>query len=679
MPHFFSPGNAGSGGGGISSWSTSTVYAVNQMVYNSQAIFVCKVAHTSGTFVTDVAAGKWAFVDVVSSQSPNLMMAGNNFEDNTVGGWTGTGCATITNGLPVTVGSGGNPFSSSNGGRALGANTTAPAVTSSSPINELYSLNLATSGAGTIGDGYISSAIPISSANQAKVLALKIKYKVASGTPVMAGTSANTYAAAVYDVTNNAWLGLAGAFDFVQSSGVGEFNGTFQTASTTAAIQIFVYSPVAPTGASSLLLDDFFVGRQSVAYGSPVTDWQAFTPTGSWSSNTTYTGYWRRVGDSMEIEYRADTSGAPTSANLTFNLPSGYSIDKTKLLDATHGFNTIGTGLASDSGTNYKLFATTYDGIIYAAYQSNASGVYSTVTQAAPFTFGAGDFATITVKVPITGWSSSVVMSSDASTRIVAAIISGDPASATSGNPIIVPTVGYDSHGAYNASTGRYTCPVPGIYKMYGALQSASSATTLSIYKNALSSQLCGNLDSNGEATFAGSVLCVAGDIIDIRPGGTVDATSMSLNIELLSGPAQIAASESVNARYYASSTSVPSVTITKVVWTTKDFDSHNAMSSGTFTCPSAGKYQVNSAVSLTVGTSLDGGQTIYIYKNAAAVSQFEFAPAGSLTRLSVQISDCISCVAGDTIDIRVRPNGTSPSITSSNTYNYISIARVGN
>jgi len=117
-------------------------------------------------------------------------------------------------------------------------------------------------------------------------------------------------------------------------------------------------------------------------------------------------------------------------------------------------------------------------------------------------------------------------------TEVVAAIISGDPASASSGNPIIVPTVLYDSHGQYNNSTGRYTCLYPGIYRISGSLSSASSATTLTIYKNASSYALAGNVDANGEGTFTGLVQCNSFDIIDLRPGGTVDATSMTLNFE---------------------------------------------------------------------------------------------------------------------------------------------------
>lgn len=48
-------------------WLTATAYAVKDTVTNSDAAYVCLVAHTSGTFATDLAAGKWM---VISNDVP---------------------------------------------------------------------------------------------------------------------------------------------------------------------------------------------------------------------------------------------------------------------------------------------------------------------------------------------------------------------------------------------------------------------------------------------------------------------------------------------------------------------------------------------------------------------------------------------------------------------------------
>ncbi len=43
-------------------WATTTSYAIRDTVAHSNALYVCLVAHTAGSFATDLAAGKWALV-----------------------------------------------------------------------------------------------------------------------------------------------------------------------------------------------------------------------------------------------------------------------------------------------------------------------------------------------------------------------------------------------------------------------------------------------------------------------------------------------------------------------------------------------------------------------------------------------------------------------------------------
>lgn len=52
-------------------WSSSAVYALKDVVVESSIVYICTVAHTSGTFSTDLAAGKWAIhqLDVTSAIS----------------------------------------------------------------------------------------------------------------------------------------------------------------------------------------------------------------------------------------------------------------------------------------------------------------------------------------------------------------------------------------------------------------------------------------------------------------------------------------------------------------------------------------------------------------------------------------------------------------------------------
>jgi hypothetical protein len=47
----------------ITDWATTTVYSVGNYVQTGAIIYKCIVAHTSGTFATDLSAGKWLRMD----------------------------------------------------------------------------------------------------------------------------------------------------------------------------------------------------------------------------------------------------------------------------------------------------------------------------------------------------------------------------------------------------------------------------------------------------------------------------------------------------------------------------------------------------------------------------------------------------------------------------------------
>ncbi len=190
-------------------------------------------------------------------------------------------------------------------------------------------------------------------------------------------------------------------------------DGVFVTsfdASTTAALSLVIRATSDMTTDGGIVISDVIVGPGSIAQSAVVSDWLAYTPTGSWVSNTTYTGFYRRVGSNIEVSAKAATSGAPTSATLTFSIPSGLTINTAALTTATANIGTIAgsQAAASDSGTLYRAHVKYNDTTtVSVGYQSNASGAESSVTQAAPFTFGASDYVDVKFSVPIAEWSGS--------------------------------------------------------------------------------------------------------------------------------------------------------------------------------------------------------------------------------------------------------------------------------
>jgi hypothetical protein len=134
----------------------------------------------------------------------------------------------------------------------------------------------------------------------------------------------------------------------------------------------------------------------------------AFTPTGAWSTNTTYTGFWKRFGDSIEIDVKVALAGAPTSATLTVNLPSGLTIDTAKMVGTLSGTNALGICDILDSASavyhGTPVYNNTTSVLLRSSVSSTASTTYADVTQTVPITFGASDHVIFKCRVPITGW-----------------------------------------------------------------------------------------------------------------------------------------------------------------------------------------------------------------------------------------------------------------------------------
>lgn len=134
-----------------------------------------------------------------------------------------------------------------------------------------------------------------------------------------------------------------------------------------------------------------------------MTDWVAFTPTGSWTNNCTYAGKWRRVGDTLEILYTIYLTGAPNATALYFDPPAGINatLDDSKAAVGSSGGLPI-TGLVQyrDNGvsdynsSNIRVDTTSgaNKGRVTPSTSANAS-----ITNTVPFTWANGDFISVSV------------------------------------------------------------------------------------------------------------------------------------------------------------------------------------------------------------------------------------------------------------------------------------------
>lgn len=448
--------------------------------------------------------------------------------------------------------------------------------------------------------------------------------------------------------------------------------GYFQTSATATSYRILFHVSSTSASAYTLKFDNFLVNPTFQPMGSVDQDWTSYTPTGSWSTNTTYTGKWRRVGDSLDLDILVSTAGAPTSASLTVNLPSGFTIDTTKVADTTAGVDPwLSTVVIRDGGTEIYEGAIKYSSTsAIAVFKDDGDGTQSAVTQAAPITFGAGDWVSIKVAgIPISGWSSSVLMSADAETRVVAfnGTKSGTQAVTASTTDITV-TAQKDTHAGWSGSV--YTCPVPGDYILSATFaNNAAAGINVMAYKNG---SLYAPIGSGPSGSYGGgSVLipnCVAGTTLSVRADASITVFGTGqISIHKVAGPAQIAASEKVYALYNTNAGNTINSGTDNLTFSTKIVDSHNAWSGTVFTAPRAGFYNINGSIFLNANAA----SIHYVYINAVQ-------KLGLHDDVSVNVKNFAAAYylnAGDTLSIR---SDTNETLSASTGLHWISIASQG-
>lgn len=140
------------------------------------------------------------------------------------------------------------------------------------------------------------------------------------------------------------------------------------------------------------------------------SNFENHTPTGSWTTNTTYSSKFRREGDSFDAVYSIDLSGAPNAAALSVNMPTGLNIDTSKLEFTPSGNCTVGMGQILDTGSSripIRVVAFSSDPTILAIQfleDIGTSVAMTTTTNTDPITFANGDSIQFFVEVPITEW-----------------------------------------------------------------------------------------------------------------------------------------------------------------------------------------------------------------------------------------------------------------------------------
>jgi len=566
------------------------------------------------------------------------------------------------------------------------------------------------------GEG-ISYDFAIDDADHSKPLVISFDYSVSANFAINSGTAVDPSDVMVYiyDIDNATLIyPLLTGLD-----GSGRFVSSFQASASSTNYRLLFHIATVNALPWTMNIDSISIGPSAVvSLDGPITDWEDFTPTSTWTTNATQTGKMRRVGDSFEVDGHLTLSGATNASELILDLPAGLTIDTNKISSTTTREVVLGTCIVvGSSGTNYPgkisyLTSTTLLPVIYAEqdetnHRSKIDSMSSITSRPEPI--GAGDGIHYRYKVPILGWqsgkTSAVALDSNRPVEFSAYLASPQSIPDITTTTVVYDTVVNDSHGNYNASTGEWTVPVSGRYDIKAGTGMASVSWTVgkqyTVYASVNSGpkrRLVNNIQSATAIIakfFNGSVSLdlVAGDIVEIQvfhnQGGAVNTLSgeslLYVALEKTDTGSPLAAlTEKVVARYVSNSGQIMTNGVaTTVLFENKQKDTHGIynISTGVITIPENGDYSL-SAITRITGVTASTGEVALSITDGSDVTQVD-GPQFTIPN-STQASANIQTVlydakAGDQFKVKLfHNNGADRSLYSvSNTRNSLSIFKI--
>jgi len=565
--------------------------------------------------------------------------------------------------------------------------------------------------ANTQGEG-VSYEITIPSGQQARMQSIRFDYRIASGT-YSGGSSSTDSDLIVYMYRTTATGRLIEPSVIKLDGGVigvnYSYQSEFQADSDATGYRFIIYSATTSTSNFTVQFDNFYVGPSKNVTGSISTQWTTYTPsfTGTTNglafTNSTNLGQWRRVGDSVELDIQTNFSGTPGTGTGSFqwSLPTGLVADTTKIT-GTSTFKVLGSATYVDSGTNFNTSQTTYMSTTTISALQNAGPNNFTTTS--PITWAINDSIYLKAIVPIVGWGATATLGQDADTRAVAARATLTTAQTGVASKVIpFNSVQINTFGALNSSTGIFTAPIAGQYRVsagavFGSLDGVTN-TQLQIRKNSATYAECymGRLAAAGAANASGyvsdTVPCIAGDTIEIYAVGDAsfdidnNGSRTFVSIERLPGPSQIAASDFIGVglrksatQTYTANASFQNVTFVSTSSGSLGFDTNGSWNgTDTFTAPAAGKYEVS--CSLAVNSTNVANADYELSFLGGGSSQFvDLVRTGATgIPLNLQGTATFNLIAGQTITIRfITTANHSVNNLTINTNTNASIKRIG-
>jgi hypothetical protein len=161
------------------------------------------------------------------------------------------------------------------------------------------------------------------------------------------------------------------------------------------------------------VITNVIVGPGIQPQGAVVGEWISYTPTWTGGSpaigNGTLTGQYRRVGSNMEcqISIRSGTTTTYGSGGYTFGIPSGHTIDTSKLAGSTTAGVILGSAKAESSTTVYTAAVSYNSTTSVLCYSSGGTANWGATVPFTPSGSTANQKWELSFSVPIAEWAGS--------------------------------------------------------------------------------------------------------------------------------------------------------------------------------------------------------------------------------------------------------------------------------
>lgn len=328
----------------------------------------------------------------------------------------------------------------------------------------------------------------------------------------------------IYDVTNSSLITPRRTSTNTRTT----FSVPLNSSST--SYRLIIHCAATHEDAFTVKVDNVRVGPDTPTPTAIITPWESWTPTGGFT-NTTYTGKKRRVGDTAYIEVHGSLTGTPSAAALTINISSIGTIDTTKII-TTNTDNPLDSNavmaIAADPGPSVGCVTYTNSTTVALEYQTaNTTNVeLRPVTQAVPATWASGDYFIAKFSVPIEGWDSGNVLSSQeilhktAKVRAYRSAVQSVTNSTSSKVNLNAKT--FDDLNLFDNSTNyRFTAAKSGFYFVKGSVNWSPNATGV---RGALIFVNGGSVAENyQQANASNFITATVSDLIKLEAGDYVE------------------------------------------------------------------------------------------------------------------------------------------------------------